>query len=379
MPMTSASSSSAPSTPPRPSAPAPGHASTARGSEHPLPRRISEIFDPLRWREIEGFSAGELTDVTYHRGCERDAEGTWLRDLPVVRVAINRPEVRNAFRPRTVDELAAALDHARMSGDVGAVILTGNGPSPRDGGWAFSSGGDQRIRGRDGYLYETDDGAARASGTAAAPQCPAPSGAYSHEDDVAAARARADTARAGRLHILEVQRLIRMMPKVVIAAVSGWAAGGGHSLNVVCDLSLASIEHARFKQTDANVGSFDAGYGSALLARQCGDKRAREIFFLARPYNAHDAERWGVVNEAVPHAELEERALEYAAIVASKSPQAIRMLKYAFNLADDGLAGQQVFAGEATRLAYMTDEAVEGRDAFLARREPDWSPFPYYF
>ena len=147
---------------------------------------------------------------------------------------------------------------------------------------------------------------------------------------MAAARARIDAARAGRLHILEVQRLIRTMPKVVIAAVPGWAAGGGHSLNVVCDLSLASIEHARFKQTDANVGSFDAGYGSTLLARQIGDKRAREIFFLARTYDAVTAERWGVVNEAVPHAELEERALEYAAIVADKSPQAIRMLKLAF-------------------------------------------------
>ncbi|GGO95903.1 1,4-dihydroxy-2-naphthoyl-CoA synthase [Actinomyces gaoshouyii] len=373
MPMTAVSPS------PDPSASSAPSASGAPAPVHHTPRRVSEIFDPLRWREVEGFGASELTDVTYHRGCERDADGAWLRDLPVVRVAIDRPEVRNAFRPRTVDELAAALDHARMSGDVGAVILTGNGPSPRDGGWAFSSGGDQRIRGRDGYLYETDDGTAHASGAAAASQGPSPSGAYSHEADVAAARAHADTARAGRLHILEVQRLIRMMPKVVIAAVSGWAAGGGHSLNVVCDLSLASLEHARFKQTDANVGSFDAGYGSALLARQCGDKRAREIFFLARAYDARDAERWGVVNEAVPHAELEERALEYAAIVTSKSPQAIRMLKYAFNMADDGLAGQQVFAGEATRLAYMTDEAVEGRDAFLARREPDWSPFPYYF
>ena len=378
----SPSSAPAPSGPPTPAS---GWYSAAPGAAHPLPRRVSEIFDPLRWREVEGFGEGELTDVTYHRGCERDADGAWLRDLPVVRVAIDRPEVRNAFRPRTVDELAAVLDHARMSGDVGAVILTGNGPSPRDGGWAFSSGGDQRIRGRDGYLYETDDDASGAGGptssgaSAEGGSGAAPSEPYSHEADVAAARARTDAARAGRLHILEVQRLIRMMPKVVIAAVSGWAAGGGHSLNVICDLSLASIEHALFKQTDANVGSFDAGYGSALLARQCGDKRAREIFFLARTYDALTAERWGVVNEAVPHAELEERALEYAATVASKSPQAIRMLKLAFNLADDGLAGQQVFAGEATRLAYMTDEAVEGRDAFLQRRDPDWSSFPYYF
>lgn len=401
----------------------------------PVPARVSEIFDPVRWREVEGFTrAGDsraaarpgsradprpdpvvLTDVTYHRGCVRDADGAWLRDLPVVRVALDRPEVRNAFRPRTVDELYRVLDHARMSGDVGAVVLTGNGPSPRDGGWAFSSGGDQRVRDRDGYRYEREEpgrheepehceapgradagqtgpAGTRAPGPATAdagadavdestgPDAPTGAGTgHDHEADVAAARARIDAARAGRLHILEVQRLIRTMPKVVIAAVPGWAAGGGHSLNVVCDLSLASIEHARFKQTDADVGSFDAGYGSALLARQIGDKRAREIFFLARTYDAVTAERWGVVNEAVPHAELEERALEYAAIVAGKSPQAIRMLKLAFNLADDGLAGQQVFAGEATRLAYMTDEAVEGRDAFLQRRDPDWSPFPYYF
>ena len=355
---------------------------------HPLPRRVSEIFSPDRWREVSGFPHAEagtepsqqqaqaLTDITYHRGCVRDEDGSWLRDLPVVRVAFNRPEVRNAFRPRTVDELYRVLDHARMSGDVGAVILTGNGPSPRDGGWAFSSGGDQRIRGRDGYRYEHEGHELEEK--TEVPAAGTPIG-HDHEADVAAARARIDAARAGRLHVLEVQRLIRTMPKVVIAAVPGWAAGGGHSLNVVADLSLASIEHARFKQTDADVGSFDAGYGSALLARQVGDKRAREIFFLARAYDAATAERWGVVNEAVPHAELEERALEYAATVAGKSPQAIRMLKLAFNLADDGLAGQQVFAGEATRLAYMTDEAVEGRDAFLQRRAPDWSPYPYYF
>ncbi|MBE6480808.1 MAG: 1,4-dihydroxy-2-naphthoyl-CoA synthase [Actinomyces ruminicola] len=353
--------------------------STALPSPHPLPQRVSEIFDPLRWRDVAGFNnrgdgPDALTDVTYHRGCERDADGAWVRDLPVVRVALDRPELRNAFRPHTVDELYRVLDHARMSGDVGAVILTGNGPSPKDGGWGFCSGGDQRVRGRDGYLYDKagDDVEHASPVSEAAPT-------DNHDAAVAAQRERLDAARAGRLHILEVQRLIRTMPKVVIAAVSGWAAGGGHSLNVVCDLSLASAEHARFKQTDADVGSFDAGYGSALLARQVGDKRAREIFFLARTYDAATAERWGVVNEAVPHVELEERALEYARIVAGKSPQAIRMLKYAFNLADDGLAGQQVFAGEATRLAYMTDEAAEGRDAFLERRKPDWSPFPYYF
>ncbi|RPF27446.1 1,4-dihydroxy-2-naphthoyl-CoA synthase [Georgenia muralis] len=324
-----------------------------------LPQRVSETFDPTLWRDVEGF---ELTDVTYHRAVERTTASDGLtteRDLPAVRIAFDRPEVRNAFRPHTVDELYRALDHARMTSDVAAVILTGNGPSPKDGVWSFCSGGDQRIRGRDGYRYETEGA----------------------DDEAPTERRREqiDPARAGRLHILEVQRLIRTMPKVVIAAVNGWAAGGGHSLNVVADLSIASRQHARFKQTDANVGSFDAGYGSALLARQIGDKRAREIFFLAREYSAEDAERWGVVNEVADHEDLEGLALEYARIVATKSPQAIRMLKFAFNLADDGLAGQQVFAGEATRMAYMTDEAVEGRDAFLERREPDWSAFPYYY
>ena len=321
----------------------------------PLPAQVSETFDPTRWRTIVGFEG--LTDITYHRGVERTLgdDGAVIdeRDLPVVRVAFDRPEVRNAFRPHSVDELYRVLDHARMSSDVAAVILTGNGPSPKDGGWAFCSGGDQRIRGRDGYRYVTDNDAVTADAI--------------------------DPAQAGRLHILEVQRLMRTMPKPVIAVVNGWAAGGGHSLHVVADLSIASREHARFKQTDANVGSFDAGYGSALFARQVGQKRAREVFFLAREYSAQDAYEWGAVNEVADHAEVENLALEYARIIATKSPQAIRMLKFAFNLADDGLAGQQVFAGEATRLAYMTDEAVEGRDAFLERRDPDWSGFPHYF
>ncbi|MFV0407467.1 MAG: 1,4-dihydroxy-2-naphthoyl-CoA synthase [Propioniciclava sp.] len=308
-------------------------------------------FDPTRWRVVEGFT---LTDLTYHRAV--DPAGV---DLGCVRIAFDRPEVRNAFRPHTVDELYRVLDHARMTSDVGTVLLTGNGPSPKDGGWAFCSGGDQRIRGRDGYRYESDGADGRA--------------------EVARRREQIDPARAGRLHILEVQRLIRTMPKVVVAVVGGWAAGGGHSLNVVSDLSIASRQHARFMQTDANVGSFDAGYGSTLLARQAGDKRAREIFFLAREYSAEDAERWGVVNEVADHADIETLALDYARIIATKSPQAIRMLKFAFNLADDGLAGQQVFAGEATRMAYQTDEAVEGRDAFLERRPPDWTDYPYSF
>lgn len=298
---------------------------------------VSELFDPDAWRVVDGF---DLRDITYHRAVD---QGT-------VRVAFNRPEVRNAFRPRTVDELYRVLDHARMSPDVGCVLLTGNGPSPRDGIWAFCSGGDQRIRGRDGYRYAEGDTA----------------------DTV-------DPARTGRLHILEVQRLIRFMPKVVICVVPGWAAGGGHSLHVVCDLTVASRQHARFKQTDADVASFDGGFGSAYLSRMVGQKRAREIFFLGMEYSAEQAHAMGMVNAVVDHAELERTALEWGRRVNAKSPTAQRMLKFAFNSIDDGLIGQQLFAGEATRLAYMTDEAAEGRDAFLEKREPDWSAFPWHF
>ncbi|MEY5152656.1 MAG: 1,4-dihydroxy-2-naphthoyl-CoA synthase [Actinobacteria bacterium] len=298
---------------------------------------VSDIFDASQWNEIPQF---HFTDITYHRA---KAHGT-------VRIAFNRPEVRNAFRPHTVDELFTALDHARQTSDVGCVLLTGNGPSPKDGGWAFCSGGDQRIRGKDGYQYvEGNDIADR------------------------------DPARMGRLHILEVQRLIRFMPKVVICVVPGWAAGGGHSLHVVADLTIASQEHARFKQTDADVASFDGGYGSAYLARQTGQKFAREIFFLGREYSADDAHRMGMVNAVVPHHELESTALQWAKEVNEKSPTAQRMLKFSFNLIDDGLVGQQIFAGEATRLAYMTDEAQEGRDSFLEKRDADWSRFPWYY
>jgi len=306
---------------------------------------VSELFDPSAWRAVDGF---DLTDVTYHRSvADGPARGT-------VRIAFDRPEVRNAFRPHTVDELYRVLDHARRSPDVGAVLLTGNGPSDKDGGRAFCSGGDQRIRGRSGYQYAEGDTA----------------------ETVDAARAAAE---GGRLHILEVQRLIRTMPKVVVAVVNGWAAGGGHSLHVVCDLTIASREHARFKQTDADVGSFDAGYGSAYLARMVGQKRAREIFFLGRTYDAEEMHRMGAVNLVVEHTHLERAALDVAAEINGKSPTAQRMLKFAFNLVDDGLMGQQVFAGEATRLAYMTDEAVEGRDAFLEKRPPDWSAYPWYY
>lgn len=310
---------------------------------------VSELFDPSRWRQVEGPGLADFTDITYHRQVGERRDGS-TGDLPTVRIAFNRPEVRNAFRPKTVDELYTALDHARMTSDVGCVLLTGNGPSPRDGGWAFCSGGDQRIRGRSGYQYASGDTAETV-----------------------------DPGQAGRLHILEVQRLIRMMPKVVIAVVPGWAAGGGHSLHVVCDLTLASAEHARFKQTDADVGSFDGGYGSAYLAKMVGQKFAREIFFLGRDYTAEQMHAMGAVNEVVPHAELENVALQWSAAINAKSPTAQRMLKFAFNLTDDGMVGQQVFAGEATRLAYAADEAVEGRDAFLEKRDPDFSAFPWAF
>lgn len=294
-----------------------------------MPYSTSQPFSQALWRVVPGFE--QLTDVTYHRHVS----------LGAVRVAFNRPDVRNAFRPQTVDELYQALDHARAQSDVGVVLLTGNGPSTKDGGWAFSSGGDQRVRGESGYEYQAGG--------------------------------------AGRLHILEVQRLIRFMPKVVIALVSGWAAGGGHSLNVVCDLSIASKEEARFKQTDADVGSFDAGYGSAYLARLTGQKFAREIFFLGREYDAQRAFELGIVNAVVPHAQLEAEGIKWAEEILGKSPTAIRMLKYAMNAVDDGLVGQQLFAGEATRLAYGTAEAKEGRDAFLEKRKPDWSSYPWHF
>ena len=297
---------------------------------------ISPIFDASKWDVVPGF---EFTDITYHRA----------KNQGTVRIAFNRPEVRNAFRPHTVDELYQALEHARTTSDVGCVLLTGNGPSPKDGGWAFCSGGDQRIRGKDGYKYE------------------------------GAEAQKIDPAKLGRLHILEVQRLIRFMPKVVIAVVPGWAVGGGHSLHVVCDMTIASKEHAIFKQTDPDVASFDSGYGSAYLAKMCGQKRAREIFFLGLNYSAQEAFEMGMINKVVPHQDLENVALEWGELINSKSPTAMRMLKYGFNLTDDGLVGQQLFAGEATRLAYGTSEAQEGRDAFLEKRDQDYSNFPWHY
>ena len=297
---------------------------------------VSDLFDADRWEPV----TDDFEDITYHRGT----------DIGAVRIAFDRPEVRNAFRPETIDELHAALDHAKRQTDVGCILLTGNGPSPKDGGWAFCSGGDQRIRGDAGYEYEDDD---------------------EGED--------AGSQDAPRLHVLEVQRLIRHVPKPVVAVVPGWAVGGGHSLHVVCDMTLASAEHAKFLQTDPDVASFDAGFGSAYLARQVGQKVAREVFFLGKTYSAEEAVEMGMANEAVPHEELEATALEWAEAVLSKSPMAIRMLKYAFNMDSDGLVGQQVFAGEATRLGYMTDEAAEGRRAFVEDRDPDFDEFDWYY
>jgi naphthoate synthase len=293
---------------------------------------VSALFDPDRWNPVETF---DFTDITYHRAI----------DAGTLRIAFDRPAVRNAFRPQTVDELHDALDHAKRQTDVGCVLLTGNGPSPDDGGWAFCSGGDQSVRGGSGYEYGDDD----------------------------------ETENTGRLHILEVQRAIRHIPKPVVAVVPGWAVGGGHSLHVVCDLTIASEDHAKFLQTDPDVASFDGGFGSAYLAKQVGQKKAREVFFLGKTYSADEAADMGMVNESVPHEELEEEALEWADTINGKSPTAIRMLKYGFNATDDGMVGQQVFAGEATRLAYMTDEAQEGREAFMEGRDPDFSDVPWYY
>lgn len=280
------------------------------------------------WHNVDRFS---FEDITYHQAKQGGA----------VRIAINRPECRNAFRPKTVDELLVALEDARANSKISCVILTGNGPSKKDGGWAFSSGGDQRIRGQDGYQY-TGGG-------------------------------------QGRLHILDVQRLIRFMPKVVIAVVPGWAVGGGHSLHVVCDLTIASKQNAVFKQTDPDVASFDSGYGSAYLAKQIGQKRAREIFFLGLNYSAKEAFDMGMVNAVEDHQHIESKALQWAEMIHSKSPTAMRMLKYGFNLTDDGLVGQQLFAGETTRLAYGTEEAKEGRDAFVEKRDQDYSGFDWVY
>lgn len=276
----------------------------------------------IRWKTVK-----EYRDITF-----RQCDG-------VARIAFNRPEVRNAFRPETVSELLDALVISHESPEVGVVLISGEGPSPKDGVWAFCSGGDQRVRSDTGY--RGGDG-------------------------------------INRFNILDVQREIRFMNKVVIAVVPGWAVGGGHSLHVVCDLTLASREHAIFKQTDLNVASIDGGFGSAYLARQVGQKRAREIFFMGKSYRAQEAFEMGMVNAVVPHDDLEQTAFEWAQEILAKSPTAIKMAKFALNLIDDGLVGQQVYAGEATRLIYGTKEATEGRDAFLEKRKPDFKKFPKF-
>ena len=276
----------------------------------------------IHWKTIKDYE-----DITF-----KTADG-------VARIAFNRPEVRNAFRPKTVDELLDALIICHESQDVGVVLISGEGPSPKDGGWAFCSGGDQRVRAKRGY--KGLDG-------------------------------------VNKFNILDVQRQIRFMNKVVIAVVPGWAVGGGHSLHVVCDMTLASQEHAIFKQTDADVASFDGGFGSAYLARQVGQKRAREIFFLGRDYSAQEAYEMGMVNKVVPHKKLEQTAYDWAQEIMMKSPTAIKMIKFGFNLIDDGLVGQQIYAGEATRLAYGTDEAEEGKNAFIEKRKPDFKKFPKF-
>ena len=276
----------------------------------------------IHWKTIK-----EYDDITF-----KMADG-------VARIAFNRPEVRNAFRPKTVDELLDALVICHESQDVGVVLISAEGPSPKDGGWAFCSGGDQRVRAKRGY--KGLDG-------------------------------------VNKFNILDVQRQIRFMNKVVIAVVPGWAVGGGHSLHVVCDMTLASQEHAIFKQTDADVASFDGGFGSAYLARQVGQKRAREIFFLGRNYSAQEAYEMGMVNKVVPHKKLEQTAYDWAQEIMMKSPTAIKMIKFGFNLIDDGLVGQQIYAGEATRLAYGTEEAEEGKNAFLEKRKPDFKKYPKF-
>ena len=276
----------------------------------------------INWKTIK-----EYEDITF-----KIANG-------VARIAFNRPEVRNAFRPKTVDELLEALVICHESQEIGVVLITGEGPSPKDGGWAFCSGGDQRVRAKRGY--QGLDG-------------------------------------VNKFNILDVQRQIRFMNKVVIAVVPGWAVGGGHSLHVVCDMTIASKEHAIFKQTDADVASFDGGFGSAYLARQVGQKRAREIFFLGLDYSAQEAYEMGMINKVVAHDQLEQTAYDWAQVIMTKSPTAIKMLKFGFNLIDDGLIGQQVYAGEATRLAYGTDEAEEGRNAFLEKRDPDFKKYPKF-
>jgi naphthoate synthase len=276
---------------------------------------------------ISWTSAGNYTDIRYETGAD-DAEG-------VAKITIARPEVRNAFRPQTLFELSDAFNRARDDPDVGVIVLTGEGPD------AFCSGGDQRIRGDDGYIG--DDEVARKG--------------------------------IGRLNVLDLQVQIRRLPKPVVAMVAGYAIGGGHVLHVVCDLTIAA-DNARFGQTGPKVGSFDGGYGAGYLARIVGHKKAREIWYLCRQYDAAQALDMGLVNTVVPLDRLEEETVSWCREMLALSPIALRMLKAAFNADTDGLAGIQQLAGDATMLFYMTEEGQEGRDAYVEKREPDFSKFP---
>ena len=270
------------------------------------------------WKEAKKYS-----DITYHK-----MDG-------IARIAFDRPEVRNAFRPETVLELHEAFLDAREDCQVGVFLLTGNGPA-KDGKYAFCSGGDQKIRGDQGYVGK--DG-------------------------------------VPRLNILDVQKLIRSIPKPVIALVAGYAIGGGHVLHVICDLTLAA-DNAVFGQTGPKVGSFDGGFGASYLARMVGQKRAREIWYLCRQYNADEAFQMGMVNKVVPVEELENEGVQWAREVLQMSPLAIRLLKSAFNAELDGQAGIQELAGNSTLLYYMSEEAQEGRNAYVEKRKPDFSKFP---
>jgi naphthoate synthase len=273
----------------------------------------------VNWTKVKDYS-----DITYHK-----ADG-------MARIAFNRPEVRNAFRPKTLDELIDAFNDAWNDMEIGVVLFTGNGPA-QDGKWAFCSGGDQRVRGDAGYV---------------------------------------DEKGVPRLHVLQLQRIIRSMPKVVIALVAGYAIGGGHVLHVVCDLTIAA-DNAIFGQTGPKVGSFDGGLGASYLARIVGQKKAREIWYLCRQYDAYEAERMGLVNKVVPLEELEAEGVRWAQEILKKSPIAIRCLKAAFNADCDGQLGLQELAGHATMLFYMTEEGQEGRNAFLEKREPRFDKFPW--
>ncbi len=281
--------------------------------------KTEDLMKLANWQEVKPYS-----DITYHK-----AEG-------IARIAFNRPDIRNAFRPLTIDEMTEAVLDAWRDSSIGVVWITANGPSSKDGIWSFCAGGDQSVRGEAGYVG--DDGVAR-------------------------------------LNVLQLQRYIRNMPKPVIAVVPGFAIGGGHVLHVCCDLTISS-DNAIYGQTGPIVGSFDAGYGSSFLASHIGQKKAREIWFLCRQYSAAQAEDMGMVNTVVPLAQLEEEALQWSREILKKSPIALRFIKAGLNAELDGQTGVQVMAGDATMLFYMTEEGSEGKNAFLEKREPDFSKFP---